>query len=152
MRRSYRWGWLAGLAIMFVFDPDPASAFVLTNGRPFDNVSSAGARAPGVLVGAGLSRTVSQFDYFQSVHNITQTSVPPDFTDLFLPQWIDTIFGQINSALDLLINTLFLRAGQTPPGVSQPTGATATTTGKVIASPPHSLVNDSLNHFDRGAR
>jgi len=148
MRRWSRTLGIVGLGAVVVLTVGPASGFVLTNGRPSENVSGAGARSPGVMVGAGVGRHGARLDDFSSINDITQATEPPGFTDTFLPQWIDTIFTELNNDLNLLINALFLRAGQTPPALSQLANSVPATPAARKPIRP-SLTRRSLDRLDR---
>ena len=151
MKSTKRWTGLAVLAISLACLFAPTSAFVLTSGRPSENVSGARARAPGLMVNRGIARHSTRFDDFQSPNEITATSETQGLVDLFLPQWIEVIFEQLNAGLELLINALFVRAGETPPALSALSNTTIPAT-KLIEPLNHSLRDRALDRLDRNAQ
>lgn len=152
MKRWQRGTVLGALGLATVVALNPAGAFVLSPGRPSDNVSSAGLRAPGLMVNAGIGRHSERLDDFQGENEITATQETPGLVDLFLPEWIEIIFEQLNDSLDLLISALFVRAGETPPALSQLTGTTTPPPTKVKEPTRGSLVDRSMGRIGTAAR
>jgi hypothetical protein len=129
------------------------SAFVITNTGPRASVAGAAARAPGQMVNAGAARHRDRLIDFASPPEITETA-SPDFFTPFLADAVEIIFDEVNQALELLLNVLFIRAGQDPPFLPQlpetPDPDEMNENGETAANSRLSLTQRSIHRLDGG--
>jgi len=111
-----RRGWFrtAVMGVALSVGAGPVVAFVTIGGFADENVVP-GSRAPGQLVNSGVARAVERADEIFARNEITATEAPEGVWGTFLPEAIEIVFEDLNNALDLLINALFIRAGAEPP-------------------------------------
>jgi len=100
----------AGLLVAFVVTD--ARAQVLSGGlSPLENVGAAGARSPGLMVGAGLARREQVLSGpFRDFAPITATGTP-GFFEGFRSTASVVLATQLTVAIDLLVNALINRSG-----------------------------------------
>ena len=99
-----------------------ASAQLIQGGTAYDNVRTAGLRAPGNLVNAGLARAQENIILPFGGVEITETERPQTPKAIFLVDAIEAIFEQVDTLLFFFDNLLRARAGLPPrlPDVSVP--------------------------------
>lgn len=102
-RTSIRVRVLSLLTALSMVTAAPAQQ-IITGGSALQNASTAGARAPGNMVTAGLARALDG-------PTITEIALPGWFEDIFEPQATDLIANQISDAIVFLFALVLARAG-----------------------------------------
>jgi len=108
--------------------PSEFSPTIIT-GMAYENVSSSGARSPGIMVSQGVARAQSTVDLTRTQSSdITETAdtEDKDFRELLVEGAVDILLEQFEDLLFYFANLLLERAGLPPvePGVDNDNGNT----------------------------
>lgn len=79
-----------------------------------ENVTAAGARAPGNMTIAGIARAKNTFNSFRARNVISETEQPTPPHAVFYAEAIEIIFNQLNDLLFFLHNLSLIQAGEDP--------------------------------------
>jgi len=91
-----------------------ASAQIIDGGTAYDNVRTAGLRAPGNLVNTGVARAQGNIILPFGGVEITATERPKTPKAIFLVDALNAIFDQVDTLIFFFDNLLRARAGLPP--------------------------------------
>jgi hypothetical protein len=117
LRRSLKWVSILVLVVSVttLIAPSTASAQIFPAGTTALDDVSGGAirgRAPGRLVQDGVARHVTFNDPQFSRPEITEIELPTSRRAIFLSQALESLFDQLNTAIEAFAALLQVRAGQ----------------------------------------
>ena len=116
-RHRYAAGLVAALGGLFGNQPSQGQV-IIDGGTAAENVRTAGTRAPGLMVGAGVARAVERITPL-SPTEITETAEPTDALDEARREFQLEAVAELNEFLVFFLNQLLQRRGF-PPFVPEP--------------------------------